>query len=190
MVTTVWALSGPISITPAAPIFTSPMIPLRAFSTKILAMENFRRLDSSPALGSVKTVPNKPPCGRVAVGDYNHTGRPSIYTTNFSDEYDDLYRNDGNWNFTDVSYKSGIALPSLPYVKWGTAFRGPSTMMAGLTLSRSAVTSILRWTLCHPAAAIANPNSSTSIKPTVLFVMPAVWPDQRFSNVGSHEVWR
>ena len=58
----------------------------------------------------------------IAVGDYNHTGRPSIYTTNFSDEYDDLYRNDGNWNFTDVSYQSGIALPSLPYVKWGTAF--------------------------------------------------------------------
>ena len=58
----------------------------------------------------------------IAVGDYNHTGRPSIYTTNFSDEYDDLYRNDGSWNFTDVSYKSGIALPSLPYVKWGTAF--------------------------------------------------------------------
>jgi len=58
----------------------------------------------------------------IAIGDYNHTGRPSIYTTNFSDEYDDLYRNDGNWNFTDVSYQSGIALPSLPYVKWGTAF--------------------------------------------------------------------
>ena len=58
----------------------------------------------------------------IAIGDYNHTGRPSLYTTNFSDEYDDLYRNDGNWNFTDVSYKSGIALPSLPYVKWGTAF--------------------------------------------------------------------
>jgi len=58
----------------------------------------------------------------VAIGDYNHTGRPSIYTTNFSDEYDDLYRNDGNWSFTDVSYKSGIALPSLPWVKWGTSF--------------------------------------------------------------------
>ena len=58
----------------------------------------------------------------IAIGDYNHTGRPSIYRTNFSDEYNDLYRNDGNWNFTDVSYKSGIALPSLPWVKWGTAF--------------------------------------------------------------------
>jgi hypothetical protein len=58
----------------------------------------------------------------IAIGDYNHTGRPSIYITNFSDEYDDLYRNDGNWNFTDVSYQSGVALPSLPHVKWGTAF--------------------------------------------------------------------
>jgi enediyne biosynthesis protein E4 len=58
----------------------------------------------------------------IAVGDYNHTGRPSLYVTNFSDEYSVLFRNDGNWNFTDVSYKSGVAVPSLPYVKWGTAF--------------------------------------------------------------------
>ena len=58
----------------------------------------------------------------IALGDYNHTGRPSIYVTNFSDENDLLYRNDGDWNFTDVSYASGEALPSLPYVKWGTAF--------------------------------------------------------------------
>jgi hypothetical protein len=58
----------------------------------------------------------------LAIGDYNHTGRPSIYVTNFSDENDLLYRNDGNWNFTETSYKAGVALPSLPYVKWGTAF--------------------------------------------------------------------
>ena len=58
----------------------------------------------------------------IAVGDYLHTGRPSLYVTNFSDEEDLLFRNDGNWNFTDVSYPSGVALPSLPWVKWGTAF--------------------------------------------------------------------
>ena len=57
----------------------------------------------------------------LAVGDYNHTGRPSLYITNFSDEYSLLFRNDGDWNFTDVSYKSGVAVPSLPHVKWGTA---------------------------------------------------------------------
>ncbi len=58
----------------------------------------------------------------IAIGDYLHTGRPDLYITNFEDEDDLLYRNDGNWDFTDVSYKSGVALPSLPWVKWGTAF--------------------------------------------------------------------
>ena len=58
----------------------------------------------------------------IAIGDYNHSGRPSIYVTNFSDENDLLYRNEGDWNFKEVSYAAGVALPSLPWVKWGTAF--------------------------------------------------------------------
>jgi hypothetical protein len=58
----------------------------------------------------------------VAIGDYNHTGRPSLYITNFSDENNALYRNDGDWDFHDVSYPAGVALPSLPWVKWGDAF--------------------------------------------------------------------
>lgn len=58
----------------------------------------------------------------IAVGDYNHTGRPSLYVTNFSDENDLLYTNEGGWNFKESSYASGVALPSLPWVKWGTAF--------------------------------------------------------------------
>jgi len=58
----------------------------------------------------------------IAVGDYNHTGRPSLYVTNFEDENDDLYRNDGDWDFSEQSYESGLAAASLPWVKWGTAF--------------------------------------------------------------------
>jgi len=58
----------------------------------------------------------------IAVGDYLHNGLQSLYVTNVSDENSKLFRNDGNWNFSDVSYKSGVALPSLPYVKWGTVF--------------------------------------------------------------------
>ena len=58
----------------------------------------------------------------LAAGDYNHTGKPSLYVTNFSDENDDLYRNDGNWNFTENSDAAGVAPQSLPLVKWGTAF--------------------------------------------------------------------
>jgi len=58
----------------------------------------------------------------IALGDYNHTGRPSIYVTNFADENSLLYRNEGSWNFDEVSWPAGVALPSLPWVKWGTAF--------------------------------------------------------------------
>lgn len=58
----------------------------------------------------------------VAIGDYLHTGRPAIFITNFADQYNTLYRNEGDWNFRDVSFPSGIAVSSLPWVKWGTAF--------------------------------------------------------------------
>jgi hypothetical protein len=58
----------------------------------------------------------------IAIGDYLHDGRPSMYVTNFADEYSTLYHNDGKWDFHDVAYQSGVALPSLSFVKWGTAF--------------------------------------------------------------------
>ena len=58
----------------------------------------------------------------VAIGDYLHTGRPSLYVTHFADDYDTLYRNDGKWEFRDVSYQAGVALPSVHWVKWGDAF--------------------------------------------------------------------
>jgi hypothetical protein len=58
----------------------------------------------------------------IAAGDYNHTGRPSLHVTNFEDENDDLYRNEGDWDFSEQSYESGLAAASLPWVKWGTAF--------------------------------------------------------------------
>jgi len=58
----------------------------------------------------------------IAVGDYNHTGRPSLSVTNFENENVDLYRNGGDWNFTEDSFSSGLAIASLPWVKWGTAF--------------------------------------------------------------------
>jgi hypothetical protein len=58
----------------------------------------------------------------IAIGDYLHTGHPSLYVTNFADEYNVLYRNDGGWDFRDVSYQAKVALPTLPWVKWGAAF--------------------------------------------------------------------
>jgi hypothetical protein len=57
----------------------------------------------------------------VALGDYENAGRPSLYITNFAEEYKALYRNDGD-HFTDVSFRSKTAPSGLPYVGWGTAF--------------------------------------------------------------------
>lgn len=57
----------------------------------------------------------------VAVGDYDHSGRLSLFVTNFSEEYNALYHNDGD-HFTDVSFRSRTAPPSLPLVGWGDAF--------------------------------------------------------------------
>ena len=58
----------------------------------------------------------------VAEADYLHTGLPSVFVTNFADEYNTLYRNQGNYQFDDVAYPSGLAVASLPSVGWGTGF--------------------------------------------------------------------
>jgi len=58
----------------------------------------------------------------VATGDYRNNGLIDIYNTVFSDDYNPLYRNDGDANFTDVSYQIGIAEPTIPFLGWGTAF--------------------------------------------------------------------
>jgi hypothetical protein len=61
-------------------------------------------------------------CMGIALGDYLRTGRLSLFVTNFSEEYNTLYRNEGKLTFTDVSYASGTAISSLPHVGWGTGF--------------------------------------------------------------------
>lgn len=58
----------------------------------------------------------------VTLGDYNHDGRLDLFITNFDDDYNTLYRNDGKGSFTDVSYAAKVAAVSLPYVGWGTKF--------------------------------------------------------------------
>ncbi len=55
----------------------------------------------------------------VTAGDYLHTGRQSILTTTFSDETKPLYRNDGEFNFKEVSESSGMKFATLPLLGWG-----------------------------------------------------------------------
>ena len=61
-------------------------------------------------------------CMGVAIGDYLHTGKFAIFVTNFADEYNTLYRNNGDYDFSDVSLAANVAQVSRPYVGWGTGF--------------------------------------------------------------------
>lgn len=56
----------------------------------------------------------------VAVCDYNHSGRFSIHVTNFEDQSNSLYRNDGQMNFSDAANAAGIEQITVPYMGWGT----------------------------------------------------------------------
>ncbi|HEV2826220.1 MAG TPA: CRTAC1 family protein [Pyrinomonadaceae bacterium] len=58
----------------------------------------------------------------VTLGDYDHDQRLDLFVTNFDDDYNTLYHDDGKGSFTDVSYAAKLAAVSLPYVGWGTSF--------------------------------------------------------------------
>jgi hypothetical protein len=58
----------------------------------------------------------------IAIGDYRNNGLIDLYDTVFSDDYNPLYRNDGDANFTDVSYQMGIAEATIPFLGWGDDF--------------------------------------------------------------------
>ncbi len=58
----------------------------------------------------------------IAIGDYRNNGLIDLANTTFSDDYKVLYRNDGDANFTDISYKVGIAQTTIPFLGWGDGF--------------------------------------------------------------------
>ncbi len=58
----------------------------------------------------------------VDFGDYDHSGRLSLFATEFSEAPNFLARNVAGNNFDDVSWSSRIGQPSFPYVGWGTSF--------------------------------------------------------------------
>ena len=58
----------------------------------------------------------------LAVGDYDNDGRIDFHITNFSDDSNTLYHNDGDGNFTDVTFQVGLGEVSIPFLGWGTSF--------------------------------------------------------------------
>ncbi|HKX26199.1 MAG TPA: CRTAC1 family protein [Blastocatellia bacterium] len=58
----------------------------------------------------------------LGVGDYDNDGRLDLYVTNFSDDTNTLYHNDGEGLFTDVTFAAGHGTPTIPFLGWGTGF--------------------------------------------------------------------
>lgn len=80
----------------------------------------------------------------IAVGDYHNNGLLDLYNTTFSDDYNPLYRNDGDASFTDVSYQMKIADPTIPL--WaGAMVLWIMTTTAGKVFLSPTVTYIRRW---------------------------------------------
>lgn len=57
----------------------------------------------------------------VDAGDYAADGHQSIFRTNFSDEFETLYRNRGGGNFDDVTLDAGLGA-NRRFVGWGAGF--------------------------------------------------------------------
>ena len=57
----------------------------------------------------------------VAVADYDCDGWFDIFKTNFSDDTSNLYHNNGDGTFIDMSFTSGVSVNSR-YVAWGCGF--------------------------------------------------------------------
>jgi hypothetical protein len=55
-------------------------------------------------------------------GDYDHSGRLSIFVTNFAEQGAMLARNLGQEGFDDVSRTAGVGQATYPRVGWGTSF--------------------------------------------------------------------
>lgn len=58
----------------------------------------------------------------IAVGDYNRDGKVDFYISNFADDYNVLFRNEGNGVFSEVTYQAGLVESTIPFLGWGTGF--------------------------------------------------------------------
>ena len=83
----------------------------------------FQFEDFGALSGAAYVEGGRPQAGMgVDSGDYDADGKPDLYVTNFSDDYNTLYRNDGSGLFSDVTYRARLGEPTFPYLGWATRF--------------------------------------------------------------------
>ncbi len=59
----------------------------------------------------------------VDTGDYDADGRLDVFITNFQDDDNALYRNEGEFAFTDATYLARLGQVSFNRLGWGTGFQ-------------------------------------------------------------------
>jgi hypothetical protein len=83
----------------------------------------FQLEDFGALSGAAYVEGGRPQAGMgVDTGDFDADGRIDLYVTNFSDDYNTLYHNDGGGLFSDVTYRARLGEPTFPYLGWGTRF--------------------------------------------------------------------
>ena len=85
-------------------------------------MGRLRTWRSWPGALTTKTGRSRP-AWASAVADYDGDGWLDIFKTNFSDDTPDLYHNNGDGTFTDVTFVAGLGV-NTQYVCWGAGFHG------------------------------------------------------------------
>ncbi len=69
------------------------------------------------------TEDGRPQAGMgVHGGDYDNDGDLDLFVTNFSEDVNTLYRNDGDWLFADATSRAGLDGAVRPFLGFGTAF--------------------------------------------------------------------
>ncbi len=58
----------------------------------------------------------------VGIADYDHSGRDSLFVSNFSNLPNSLFKNIGSGMLQDVSMPSGVALPHMKFLTFGCEF--------------------------------------------------------------------
>ncbi len=82
------------------------------------------RLEESSALSGAGYVEGGREQAGMGVdsGDYDGDGRPDLYVTNFSDDYNTLYHNEGGGLFTDRTFEARLGEVTFTHLAWATGF--------------------------------------------------------------------